>query len=320
MCCKRGTQAYFVDAYCCVEESRLSYYRTKSFQQKYRTAPSNEIRESVNRGITEASEAGQKVVLPSSHVGGPRYLYQNYLDYVALCRRYGCPDLFITFTSNPLWSEVTESLAFIPGQHASDRLDIVDRIFHMKLNLLIDDIVKKGFFGTIIAVVYTIEFQKRGLPHAHLIVWLDKDGPLTSDNIDKLISAQLPDPSIDPVGFEVVTSFMIHGPCSAANPACSCMIDGECSKHYPKEYCDKTTILQNGHVRYARPDNGITAKKNDTDLDNQFVVPHNVDLLVKYQAHINVERVNRDGMEKYLFKYMAKGFDCSRVGLQRTRE
>ncbi|WVZ95295.1 hypothetical protein U9M48_041079 [Paspalum notatum var. saurae] len=168
-----------------------------------------------------------------------------------------------------------------------------------------DDIIKKAFFGPVIAVVYTIEFQKRGLPHVHIIVWLDKSAPLTTSDIDKLISAQLPDPSVDPVGYEAVKTFMIHGPCGPANPNCPCMVNGACSKRYPKEYSEKTAILQNGHVRYARPNNGITALKNGIKLDNRCVVPHNVDLLIKYQAHINVERVNRDGMEKYLFKCIA---------------
>lgn len=113
---------------------------------------------------------------------------------------------------------------------------------------------------------------------------------------------------------------MIHGPCGEAHPSCACMVNGECSKNYPKEYCEKTTILQNGHVRYARPKNGIVTKKNGIAVDNAFVVPHNVDLCVKYLAHINVERVNRDGMEKYLFKYFTKGLDCSKVGLQCKRE
>lgn len=112
---------------------------------------------------------------------------------------------------------------------------------------------------------------------------------------------------------------MIHGPCGAANPSCSCMVDGECSKYYPKDFCDRTTMLQNGHVRYARPNNGRTTHKYGIDVDNRSVVPHNVDLLVKYQAHINVERVNRDGMEKYLFKYFCKGFDCAKVGLQHRK-
>jgi hypothetical protein len=40
--------------------------------------------------------------------------------------------------------------------------------------------------------------------------------------------------------------------------------------------------------------------------------------MVKYQAHINVERVNRDGMHKYLIKYVTKDFDCARFGIQRN--
>lgn len=118
---------------------------------------------------------------------------------------------------------------------------------------------------------------------------LDKDGPLGHD-IDRMISAQLPNPTTDPIGSEVVSTFMIHGSCGAANPSCSCMVDGECSKSYAKEYCTETIMLDNGHVRYAQPHNGITTQKNGINVDNRFVVPHNVDLLVKYQAHINVER------------------------------
>ncbi|CAN6372728.1 unnamed protein product [Urochloa humidicola] len=316
MRCKRLTQSYIVEAYCCVEEFRLKHYRKKSFQSKYRTASLKEIRSAVAQGITNGSETGQMVILPSSFVGGPRYWYQNYLDCVALCSKYGCPDLFITFTSNPLWSEITEALSLIPGQHPSDRADIVDRVFHMKLQMFMDDMTKNEFFGPVTAAVYTIEFQKRGLPHAHIILWLARNEPLMQKEVDTFISAQLPDPVADPIGYHAVSEFMIHGPCGYANPSCSCMVNGECSKSYPKEYCDKTVVLQNGHIQYARPKNGITTKKNGIDVDNQFVVPHNVDLLVKYEAHINIERVNRDGMEKYLFKYFTKGPDCARIGLQ----
>jgi hypothetical protein len=56
--------------------------------------------------------------------------------------------------------------------------------------------------------------------------------------------------------------------------------------------------------------------KKGIDVDSRFIVPHNVDLVVKFQAHINVERVNRDGIHKYLFKYVAKGFHCARIGIQ----
>ncbi|WVZ96161.1 hypothetical protein U9M48_041832, partial [Paspalum notatum var. saurae] len=163
--------------------------------------------------------------------------------------------------------------------------------------------------------VYTIEFQKRGLPHVHIIIWLAKEGPLDTSKIDSIISAQLPDPTIDPIGYEAVSSFMVHGPCGALNNSSVCMSKGKCSKFYPKQFCEQTTILENGFVQYARPNNGLVVTKNNVHIDNTFIVPHNVDLVVKYQAHINVERVNHDGMHKYLFKYVTKGFDCAKIGV-----
>ncbi|TVU03236.1 hypothetical protein EJB05_51232, partial [Eragrostis curvula] len=110
--------------------------RKKSFQLKYRSSTYKALVDSVSIGIIEGS-----------FTGGPRYYYQNYQDCVAVCRKFGCPDLFITFTCNALWPEIREALAFIPGQHASDRADIFDRVFHMKLKLLVDDIEKYDFFG-----------------------------------------------------------------------------------------------------------------------------------------------------------------------------
>jgi hypothetical protein len=339
---KRLTQAYVVDSYCCVEGKRVRHYRKPSFQQKYRSAPYNSLAASVSRGITSGSSAGQRIILPASFTGGPRYLYQNYQDCIAICRKYGCPDLFVTFTSNAAWPEIFEALAPFPGLQPADRPDIIDRVFKMKLNILMDDIKKHKFFGPINAgksythnfasnlslflitpknntsffsVVYTIEFQKRGLPHVHIIIWLDKDEPLNAEKIDSYISAQLPDPKVDPIGYDAVSSFMVHGPCGPLNPGSICMSEGKCSKFYPKDFCEQTTIMENGFTQYARPRNGITVRKNGVDIDNRFVVPHNVDLVVKFQAHINVEKVNHDGMHKYLFKYVTKGFDCSKVGI-----
>lgn len=147
--CKRVTQSYEVDSYCCVEGSRIAHYRTPAFQSKYRSSPFNSLINSVSRGITSGSSVGQRIILPASFTGGPRYLYQNYQDSIAICRKYGCPDLFVTFTSNPAWPEVREALARIPGQKPSDRADIVNRVFKMKLNILMDDIKKREFFGPI---------------------------------------------------------------------------------------------------------------------------------------------------------------------------
>lgn len=165
-------------------------------------------------------------------------------------------------------------------------------------------------------VIYTIEFQKRGLPHVHIIIWLAKEEPLDAQKINFHISAQLPDQTNDAIGYDAVSRFMIHGPCGNINTTSACMSEGKCTKFYPKDFCEETTILENGFTQYARPNNGRTASKNGIDVDNRFVVPHNVDLVVKYQAHINIEKVNHDGMHKYLFKYVTKGFDCARSRIQ----
>jgi hypothetical protein len=71
-------------------------------------------------------------------------MYQNYQDSIAICRKYGCPDLFVTFTSNANWSEVLQALSSIQGQQPSDRPSIVNRVFKMKLNMLMDDIKKNN--------------------------------------------------------------------------------------------------------------------------------------------------------------------------------
>ena len=86
----------------------------------------------------------------------------------------------------------------------------------------------------------------------------------------------MPDPKNDPIGYDVISSFMMHGPCGYINTKSPCMSEGKCTKFYPKDFCEQTTILENGFTQYARPNNGITVSKNGVDIDNRFVVPHSL--------------------------------------------
>lgn len=90
-------------------------------------------------------------------------------DAMTYVRNYGCPDLFITFTCNPQWTEIKNCL--LPGQSPTDRHDITARVFKQKLKSLIDIIVKNNVFGSVRCWMYSIEWQKRGLPHAHILIW-----------------------------------------------------------------------------------------------------------------------------------------------------
>ena len=105
----------------------------------------------------------------------------------------------------------------------------------MNLQELLHDIRSGSIFGPIVAILYSIEFQKRGLPHVHILVWLDKNGnEITPEMIDKWISAEIPDPREDPLGYVLISEHMMHGPCGEKNKNCPCMKKGKFSKFYPK--------------------------------------------------------------------------------------
>lgn len=130
-----------------------------------------------------------------------------------------------------------------------------------------------------------------------------------TQDIDKYISAEIPHPIKDPSGYDAVTKFMIHGPCSGGITETGCIKNGSCSKIFPKSYNEKTTISEDGIVTYKRRKTDLYIERKGLQLDNRFVVPHNIDLIVKYQAHINVEKCHTSKLIKYLFKYICKGND-----------
>lgn len=148
------------------------------------------------------------------------------------------------------------------------------------------------------------------MPHAHICLFLSSSCKFpTAKDVDRVISAEIPDKEKDPELYELVEQFMIHGPCGVDNPRCPCMIQGKCSKKFPKKFVDSTSLDSDGYPLYMRRDTGHTVQKNGVTLHNGFVVPYNARLLRKFQSHINVEWCNQSGAIKYLFKYINKGPD-----------
>lgn len=66
--------------------------------------------------------------------------------------------------------------ALLPGQTAAERPDLVSRVFNLKFRAFCKDLFKNGLLGNVVAHVFVVEFQKRGLPHAHLLATFDKVG------------------------------------------------------------------------------------------------------------------------------------------------
>ncbi|CAH9118153.1 unnamed protein product, partial [Cuscuta epithymum] len=309
---KRLFQQFIVDGYTLVESARLRYVRAN--QQQLRCEMYKGLNDAFLRGENDSRTQGKRIVLPPTFTGGARYMIQNYQDAMAICRWAGYPDLFITFTCNPRWPEIDRFLN-PKNLKSEDRPDVISRVFKIKLNGLIKDLRMNKAFGNVRGVVYTIEFQKRGLPHAHILLWLCSADKLPSpDDIDKVISAEIPDANSDPAYYAAVTDFMMHGPCGRDFKSAPCMVDGKCAKHFPKKWCPETTIDDDGYPMYRRRNTGRKVCKNKTELDNRFVVPHSRYLLMKYGAHMNVEWCNQSRSIKYLFKYINKGRDRVTAG------
>ena len=122
--------------------------------------------------------------------------------------------------------------------------DLITRVFKLKLNSILGNIVNNEIFGKVVAWCYTIEYQKRGLPHAHMLFTLH-DRVRNPDIIDRYIRAEIPDPnSTDPKELHnIIKSFMIHGPCGPSFGQAKCLNDLRiCTKGYPKQFRDKTSL------------------------------------------------------------------------------
>ena len=273
------------------------------------------------------AEHGTQIILPSSFIGSECHMNQLFQDSMAICHAFNKPDIFLTMTANPNWPEIQDQLlSEVPPPHganyrrrkqkASDHPDIVARVFEQKKNALLKEI-HDGLFGTVVAMVHTIEFQKHGLPHMHLLIFLHPDDKIRdAAQVDSIVSAQIPDPDLHPLLYETVTTCMLHGPCGDDKPTAPCMVNGHCSKHYPKQFREHTLYGENGYPDYARPNNGRTVEKNGFAYDNRHVIPYHRYLSAKYNCHINVEICASIESVKYIHKYIFKGHDRTTLELQ----
>ena len=114
----------------------------------------------------------------------------------------------------------------------------------MKLKCVLNDNYKHGHFGKFLSHVQVIVFQKRSLPHVHVLLhFVNNDKLETAEDIDSLILAEIPDPTFYSELHEIVKTYMIHGSCEILNPYSPCMKDGICTKRFPKEFSLHTVAV-----------------------------------------------------------------------------
>ncbi|KAK6031189.1 hypothetical protein OSTOST_02664 [Ostertagia ostertagi] len=151
---------------------------------------------------------------------------------------------------------------------------------------LCSDLFKKHVLGEVQAYVYVIEFQKRGLPHCHMLLIMKERWKVrTPEECDRAVTAEIPNPETEPELHAAITSYMIHRRCGPADP----------------QSPDSQNLCVTIH-------------------SDEWVVPTNPYLIMKYDCHINMEICGMISAVKYLYKYVYKGPDRANINIEGAGE
>ena len=281
-----------------VEEEHLN------FIQKSKQAFSQNVRNTICGDDNEDKQIN--VILPASFMGSRKWASEQTADSLTLAHMYGPPSLFITMTCNPEWPEISSHLN--AGQDASDIPVVVARAFKNRLQRLFQ--ILKMKMGTMTYMTSSIEFQKRGLPHCHIIlqvgqtVFSDRQfnlfyqfhPELPVHEIDRLIKAELP--RNDQTLRVKIKKFMTHNPNHLTREISRCRKGNKCIYGFPHPITSQTTVKDDGRVLY----------KHSTEED-RWIALHIPELIDELHCLIFINVIFTVSIFTYLYKYLYKGPD-----------
>lgn len=299
--CGKLCLEFFCDVWSAIEGRNLDYLGSGAIQSQFRStryyALQDQLRSDGDRSLWRE---GVPVHLPASFAGSPRWYHALYLDALALPAAFHLPDLFVTITFNPEWPELSRLMP--AGGNIHDHPDVAARVFWLRFSRIMKDIIDHAVFGEVLSYCYRMEWQLRGFPHAHVLLILRRR-ILCADDVDRIVSAEIPDPEQCPELHQVVTQFMIHGPCAGTNAPC--VVEGVCEKNFPKMLQPHTVMMGNAYPLYRR--RGLfTGQVRGATVTDEWVVPHNLYLLLRHRSHICVEVASHLILYKYVYKYCFK--------------
>ena len=138
---RRLYQEFLCDAYSKVEEARLAYHERNQMMLRGETLDG--LEDAISNSDCSGGKIGKEVKLPSSFVLSPRWMYAYYLDALAIARKYQKFSWFLTITCDP---SMMDSL-LRRGLTASDRPDLLDRMFNKLIQTFLHDLTVNGIMG-----------------------------------------------------------------------------------------------------------------------------------------------------------------------------
>jgi hypothetical protein len=287
--CLAHGQMYFTDMVSRNIDQRLNWVRRN---QHVIMGPNGRQRSHEDDPIGETREES---FLSQSFHGSRRHLRKLSTNALTIVSEFNRPTLFVTLTCNPLWPEIQKQL--LPGQCAFNRPDIVCPVFHERLRAFLknmregkyfDDIDEDGDIVVRRIVIYelrVIEYQHRGLPHAHIVLNLETfQIPITQIfvcngliNISHVNSLSLMNSHRKVI--EIMLLWLKHMTHTCSNAVNGCKDE---RGHCKKGFMDTTTrssssFDERGYVQY---------KRRQEDLR---IVQHNRKILEDWDGHAHVD-------------------------------
>ena len=209
--------------------------------------------------------------------GTPAFWEKSKKNLFAMIRQLGIPTFFVTFSAaDRRWIEIPNAILIHLGKRPMTAEEhknmtwedhcriimenpvIAATMFYNRVKSFISDVIRSPAnpIGQVEDYYYRTEFQQRGWPHIHMVVWV-KDAPKLDENtddevtefVDQYISCESP-PETDSELHEIVNSVQVH----TKKHTKSCRKTGKiCRFNFPKPPSNRTFI--------CRPDNSIEVTK-----------------------------------------------------------
>jgi hypothetical protein len=280
-------------------QNTMRFWRQKQSDKIYRSPTAAEL-------ITNSMYSGKRMInetktitLPTFIRTGDTYFNEKLLHVNAMMREYKLPSLFITLTAaETKWTHLKDILKSTDNKDTNP----TNRPLHTTLHFthrkkeLWNHVWKKpanSNWGYLTHFFERVEFQNRGAPHTHSILWVEKS--INEMIAENLIRSDLPDPILEPELYQLVVTHQIHtcNPAKCGGPAPPGQM---CKKYFPHPYSPITYYNAN-EFRYTYQ--CITEK-------DRWVVPYHAPTLFMWKAHMNIQYVSSKDLGKYLTKYVVK--------------
>jgi hypothetical protein len=327
----RLSQYWLLDLFSRVRDDRLSVieqlqeriFMGQTRQEKKIYSADNDIDEEERRGAGYIDEPKRSSYLPDSVHGSQRHMSNLAKNALVLVSEFGCPHVFLTLTCNPEWQEILSQL--LTGQTAFDRPDVTVPVFKSRLDKFKTNIRNQKYFQSreVIYLLHVIEYQYRGLPHAHMVFRLNNAQDTNASNqndlfefVDQNFTAEMPrfegeelanilwwddgDKLTDEYKEKAVAMARKHNlhNCAVAVNGCKKDVSDRCRRGYSRTETIDQTYLDplTDRVVYRR-----------WRQDDMKVVPYNLQMMMDWDSHINVEFSGTQHCVVYLYKYLFKG-------------